>query len=211
MTRLMDIGLERLENMILDMASHAQNTIQMAIDAYINNENLSQQIFQRSEEERMLQDEISELSVEMLARYQPLASDLRFIKACMEVSYGFSRFERYAYDISQIMSIYGDISSCDKSSITKAGIQANEMIKLSIQAFKERNTAIARKIIIMDDIVDEIYSTFVKQSMKEDNTSTMCIVSITLILRYLERIADHATYIAESVIYVKTGERAVRK
>tara|TARA_B100001013_G_C24536839_1_gene413003 strand:+ start:217 stop:852 length:636 start_codon:yes stop_codon:yes gene_type:complete len=211
MTRLMDIGLERLENMILDMASHAQNTIQMAIDAYINNENLSQQIFQRSEEERMLQDEISELSVEMLARYQPLASDLRFIKACMEVSYGFSRFERYAYDISQIMSIYGDISSCDKSSITKAGIQANEMIKLSIQAFKERNTAIARKIIIMDDIVDEIYSTFVKQSMKEDNTSTMCIVSITLILRYLERIADHATYIAESVIYIKTGERSVRK
>lgn len=211
MTRLMDIGLERLENMILDMASHAQKTIQMAIDAYINNENLSQQIFQRSEEERMLQDEISELSVEMLARYQPLASDLRFIKACMEVSYGFSRFERYAYDISQIMSIYGDISSCDKSSITKAGIQANEMIKLSIQAFKERNTAIARKIIIMDDIVDEIYSTFVKQSMKEDNKSTMCIVSITLILRYLERIADHATYIAESVIYVKTGERAVRK
>ena len=211
MTRLMDIGLERLENMILDMASHAQNTIQMAIDAYINNENLSQQIFQRSEEERMLQDEISELSVEMLARYQPLASDLRFIKACMEVSYGFSRFERYAYDISQIMSIYGDISSCDKSSITKAGIQANEMIKLSIQAFKERNTAIARKIIIMDDIVDEIYSTFVKQSMKEDNKSTMCIVSITLILRYLERIADHATYIAESVIYIKTGERSVRK
>ena len=211
MTRLMDIGLERLENMILDMASHAQKTIQMAIDAYINNENLSQQIFQRSEEERMLQDEISELSVEMLARYQPLASDLRFIKACMEVSYGFSRFERYAYDISQIMSIYGDISSCDKSSITKAGIQANEMIKLSIQAFRERDIAIARKIIIMDDIVDEIYSTFVKQSMKEDNKNTMCIVSITLILRYLERIADHATYIAESVIYVKTGERAVRK
>ena len=211
MTRLMDIGLERLENMILDMASHAQNTIQMAIDAYINNENLSQQIFQRSEEERMLQDEISELSVEMLARYQPLASDLRFIKACMEVSYGFSRFERYAYDISQIMSIYGDISSCDKSSIKKAAVQANEMIKLSIKAFKERDIAIARKIIIMDDIVDEIYSTFVKQSMKEDNTSTMCIVSITLILRYLERIADHATYIAESVIYVKTGERAVRK
>ena len=56
MTRLMDIGLERLENMILDMASHAQKTIQMAIDAYINNENLSQQIFQRSEEERMLQE-----------------------------------------------------------------------------------------------------------------------------------------------------------
>ena len=211
MTRLMDIGLERLENMILDMASHAQKTIQMAIDAYINNENLSQQIFQRSEEERMLQDEISELSVEMLARYQPLASDLRFIKACMEVSYGFSRFERYAYDISQIMSIYGDISSCDKSSIKKAAVQANEMIKLSIKSFRERDTAIARKIIIMDDIVDEIYSTFVKQSMKEDDQNTMCIVSITLILRYLERIADHATYIAESVIYIKTGERAVRK
>src|SRR5207244_231396 len=90
MPRLMDIGLEKLRNMVLDMAELSQNTVSTAIDAYVQGRDLRERIFGWSEELRMLQDEVSELAVEIIARYQPVASDLRFIKSCMEVSYGFS-------------------------------------------------------------------------------------------------------------------------
>ncbi len=63
----------------------------------------------------------------------------------------------------------------------------------------------------MDDMVDNIYLDFVKKSAQTQEADVKCTVSGTLILRYLERIADHATYVGESVLYIVTGERAARK
>jgi phosphate transport system protein len=207
----MDIGLEKLRNMVLDMAELSQNTVSTAIDAYVQGRDLRDRIYQWSEQLRMLQDEVSELAVEIIARYQPVASDLRFIKSCMEVAYGFSRFGRYAHDISDVMGIFGDLSSCDKKPILEAGAQAKEMIALSIKAFTERNVELASRLKRMDDVVDGTYLDFVKKSAHEQDGDLKCVVSATLILRYLERIADHATYVAETVPYIVSGERAPRK
>lgn len=159
----------------------------------------------------MLQDEVSELAVEIIARYQPVASDLRFIKSCMEVAYGFSRFGRYAHDISDVVGIFGDLSNCDRRTIQEAGAQAKDMIALSIKAFTERNVELASRLKRMDDVVDNIYLDFVKKSASEREGNLKCVVSATLILRYLERIADHATYVGETVPYIVSGERAARK
>lgn len=211
MPRLMDIGLEKLRNMVLDMAELSQNTVTTAIDAFVQGRDLRDRIYGWSEELRMLQDEVSELSVEIIARYQPVASDLRFIKSCMEVAYGFSRFGRYAHDISDVIGIFGDLSSCDRRTIQQAGAQAKDMIQLSIKAFTERNVDLAAKLKKMDDVVDGIYLDFVKRSALEGEGNLKCVVSATLILRYLERIADHATYVGETVPYIVSGERSARK
>src|SRR5881628_2354412 len=191
MPRLMDIGLEKLRNMVLDMADLSQNTVSTSIDAFVQGRDLRDRIYSWSEELRMLQDEVSELAVELIARYQPVASDLRFIKSCMEVAYGFSRFGRYAHDISDVLGIFGDLSSCDRAAIQEAGAQAKQMK--------------------MDDVVDNIYLDFVKKSAQAPEGNLKCFVSGTLILRYLERIADHATYVGETVLYIVSGERAARK
>jgi phosphate transport system protein len=206
----MDTGLERLKNMILDMADHAQKTVSIAIDAYINNKDLKQKIFDSSEELRIHQEEASNLAVELIARYQPVASDLRFIKSCMEIAYDFSRFGRYAYDISLVLGLFGDLSMCDKTPVEKAGDKAKEMIKLSIKAFTERDITLAKKIRTMDDIVDKTYLEFVQKAAKANEADLKCVLAGTLILRYLERIADHATYVAGSVVYIVSGERAER-
>src|SRR3989441_6982606 len=76
MPRLMDIGLEKLRNMVLDMAELSQNTVSTSIDAFVQGRDLRDRIYSWSEELRMLQDEVSELAVELIARYQPVASDL---------------------------------------------------------------------------------------------------------------------------------------
>ena len=211
MARLMDLGLEKLRNMVLDMAELSENTVSTAIDAYVQGRDLRERIYNWSEELRMLQDEVSELAVEIIARYQPVASDLRFVKSCMEVAYGFSRFGRYAHDISDVFGIFGDLSTCDKTAIERVGSQAKEMIRLSIKAFTERNVEMASKLPKMDDVVDDAYLDFVKRSATSPDSDTKCMISGTLILRYLERIADHATYVGESVAYIVSGERAARK
>ncbi|SRR6266567_936483 len=211
MARLMDMGLDRLRSMILDMAGLSNNTVTTAIDAYEQGKDVRTTIFGWSEELRLLQDEVSELAVELIARYQPVASDLRFIKSCMEISYGFSRFGRYAHDIADVLGIFGDLSTCDKSMIHKAGDQAKTMVNLSIKAFTERNVELASKLNEMDDIVDNIYMDFVKKAAHNPGGDLKCTVSATLILRYLERIADHATYVGDSVLYIVSGERTARK
>ncbi len=211
MPRLMDIGLDRLRNMVLDMAELSQNTVTTAIDAYVQGRDLRDRIYSWSEELRMLQDEVSELAVEIIARYQPVATDLRFIKSCMEVAYGFSRFGRYAHDISDVVGIFGDLTTCDRQIVQDAGAQAKDMIALSIKAFTERNVELASKVDKMDDVVDNLYLDFVRKSAHVPDGNLKCVVYGTLILRYLERIADHATYVADTVGYIVSGERAVRK
>ena len=210
MVRLLDMGLDRLKNMILEMAKLSEETVSAAIEAYLKEKDLSKQIFQQSEQLRSLQDEVSELAVELLARYQPVASDLRFIKSCMEISYDFSRFGRYAYDISQVFGIFGNLSMCDKKDVQEASKQADEMIRLSIQAFTNRDAELGRRVAKMDDVVDEIYLNFAKKVINTPESNLKCSLSGTLILRYLERIADHATYVGESVSYILTGERNPR-
>src|SRR5438445_10966399 len=118
--------------MIIDMGNLSDSTVSMAIDAYVQGRDMRERIYDWSEELRMLQDEVSELAVELIARYQPVASDLRFIKSCMEVAYGFSRYGRYAHDISAVIGIFGDQESCDRQAVNDAGAQAKDMNRLSM-------------------------------------------------------------------------------
>jgi len=211
LVRLMDIGLERLRNMVLDMAKHSEELVAMAVDAYKQGKDLGRQSFDWSEQLRLLQDEVSELAVELMVRYQPVASDLRFVKSCMEIAYGFSRVGRYANDISRVLQIFGDLSTCDKTAVEQAGDHVKEIIRLSIQAFTERDVDLARKLREMDNVVDKIYLDSLRNAAQTSKTDIRCVVSATLIIRYLERIADHATYIGECVLYIVSGERSARK
>ena len=211
MPRLMDIGIEKLRNMIIDMGNLSDSTVSTAIDAYVQGRDMRERIYDWSEELRMLQDDVSELAVELIARYQPVASDLRFIKSCMEIAYGFSRFGRYAHDISDVFGVFGDLSACDKTPIQEAGEQTKNMIHLSIKAFNEKDVELANQVRKMDDLVDNIYLSFVKRAAHSTGIDLKCTVSGTLILRYLERIADHATYVGESVLCITSGERSPRK
>ena len=93
----------------MDMAKLSENSVFAAIESYKSGTAIKKHIFDRSEKLRILQDEVSDLAIELIARYQPVATDLRFIKSCMEISYGFSRFGRYAYDIVEVLETIGSI------------------------------------------------------------------------------------------------------
>jgi phosphate transport system protein len=219
LTRLLDLGLNRISNIIMDMANLSVRSVDTAIDSYEKGAGSEQQIFEWSEQLRVLQDEVAELAMELIARYQPVATDLRFIRSCMEISYGFSRFGRYAYDIMDIIGTMGSISHCDKSSVLEMANTAREMIHMSIKALQTQDKNAAEKLYEMDDTVDALYRKYLreiitptnKKEMKEMARDPRCYLSTLLILRYLERIADHACYIGDSVHYIATGTSSPRR
>ena len=208
----------------MDMAKLSENSVFTAIESYQESTLVKKQIFDWSEKLRVLQEEVSDLAIEMIARYQPVASDLRFIKSCMEISYGFSRFGRYSYDIVDVVETTGSISNCDKSAVLEMAITVRGMILLSLQALQSRDKNAAEKLYEMDDTVDLVYRRYLRKTItpsQEDeqqqknttgempNNNTIdnprCYISALLILRYLERISDHACYIGDSVHYIVTG------
>ncbi|MEM3538433.1 MAG: phosphate signaling complex protein PhoU [Nitrososphaerales archaeon] len=211
MVRLLDLGIEKLNNMILDMAELSAKAVTTAIQAYTEGKDVRKEIFEWSEKLRFIQDEVSELAVELIARYQPVASDLRFIKSSMEITYGLSRFGRYAYDITTVLSMFGDLSKCDHSTIINMADKVKVMIYKSIEAFIKRDVELARILPKMDNEVDNMYKEYVKRIIENKESNLKCSVSATLILRYLERIADHANSIGDKVIYIITGESTPRK
>jgi phosphate transport system protein len=195
----------------MEMALLSEKSVSAAIEAYVSGNVRTPEIRDWSEEIRQLQDDVSELSVDIIARYQPVASDLRFVKAGMEISYGFSRFGRYAYDIAQVLEICGDLSSCDKSRVELTSKTTKEMIRMSVEAFANRDVELARSVQKLDDFVDDKFRESVDAAVHGKNQEAKCAVSEVLIMRYLERISDHSSYIGDSVIYIVTGERTLRK
>ncbi len=199
----MDMGLDQLNSLLLEMAGLSQQAVSASIDAYSRGAK-GDEVRQMSHKLHALHRQVSDLSMEMIARYQPVASDLRFLKACLEISYGFFRYGRYALDIASVLDMFGDLSECDKTSVVATAEKTQEMIRMSVDAFARRDVGMARKIREMDDVVDESYRSNLRNTLQE-KADVKCSLSATLILRYLERIADHASYIGDSVEYITTG------
>ncbi len=197
------MGLDRLNSLLLEMSSISERAVAASIDAYIKGGG-GDGVREMGERLRTLHKQVSDLSMEVIARYQPVASDLRFLKSCFEVSYGFFRYGRYALDIVEVLEMFGNLNKCDHSYVIETAQKTQEMIRMSIDAFARRDVITARKIYAMDDIVDESYRANLSRMLHEKG-NLKCSLSATLILRYLERIADHATYIGESVDYIVTG------
>ncbi len=205
MPRLMDLGMDRLQNLLLEMGRLSEQTVASAIEAYHIGKSL-EDVNRWSIKLKQLDDQVSETSIELIARFQPVASDLRYIKACMEISYGFYRYGRYAHDIMEVLETFGDLTKCDPTVVEGAAGKTEEMIKLSVEAFAKQDVDLAMKITSMDDYVDDAYRDYIKKLMKSRKVDLRCALSQTLILRYLERIADHAVYIGKSVIFIVKGE-----
>lgn len=203
MPRLMDIGLDKLNTLLLEMATLSESAVSASIEAYSKG-GKGEDVRESSAQLQSLHRQVSDLSMEVIARFQPVASDLRFVKACFEISYGFYRFGRYALDIVEVLNIMGDLSKCDHKAVIDTARNTQQMIRMSVDAFARRDVELARRIRKMDDLVDESYREHVR-SVLGQKKDVRCTLSAALILRYLERISDHATYIGESVDYIVTG------
>jgi phosphate transport system protein len=152
--------------------------------------------------------EVENKAFELIAKYQPVASDLRIINSYMKIAYDFERYGRYAWDIS---FTHKKLSKNDKCAVPLDLMQGlaekvSEMVSKSVEALKQHDAELAKSLASTEKEVDELYFANLDQlsKMQGQNLRVMCNL---LVSRYLERIADHTTYVGEAVVYIVSGEK----
>lgn len=219
MTKLLDLGITRINELLKNMTSIAEITYVDAINAYKKDHILPKSSYKNSEKLRMLQEEITELATELIARYQPVATDLRFIKSSLEISYNISRFGRYSFDIVDLLQESGPLVDCDKSSVLEMSKSVMTIISICFNSILTQDTEALKELYELENNVDRQYKKFLRNIIQpqkvswennERKQSTYCHLTSLLILRYLERISDHACSIADSIKYIKTGKSSPR-
>jgi phosphate transport system protein len=214
---MLDLGIERTQDIIGEMSKISKICVSTVMESYTKGDVRKEEMLEFAETLRVLQKEVSDLAFELIARYQPVATDLRYIRSCLEVSYVLSRFGGYGYEIVEVLDMIGSIPECDKTVVTKAADVTSEMISLSVNALDVKSKQTSDKLYDMDDIVDHMYRDYLREivvAKKESQdiyADPRCVISALHILRYLERVADHACYIADSVSFIVTGKSNPRR
>jgi phosphate transport system protein len=152
--------------------------------------------------------EVENKAFELIVKYQPVASDLRIINSYMKIAYDFERYGRYAWDISFTHKKLTGLDKCASSSDLMQEIieKVCDMVSKSVQALKQNNGDMAKSLANTEKEVDELYFAYLDQ-LAETTAQNKCVMCNLLVSRFLERIADHTTYVGESIVYISTGEK----
>ena len=203
-------SLEGLKENLLIMAGLAEQAIQRAIEAYRVRDLSICDLVARSEVaiNRMERD-IDQAALDLLAMEQPMASDLRFILSVIKINADLERVGDAAKSISERVRSIDQLAAADLPvDIPRMATLAADMVRKSLQAFIEADAEMARTVLMMDDAVDAMNRAAYKaltRVMEEQSHLAPQALSALMISRSLERVADHATNIAEDVIFWVQG------
>jgi len=203
-------SLEDLKENLLVMAGLAEQSIQRAIEAYRVRDISICDLVTRSEVaiNRMERD-IDQAALDLLAMEQPMASDLRFILSVIRINADLERVGDAAKSISDRVRQMDQMPLVELPvDIPRMATLAGDMVRRSLQSFIEANAEQARAVLTMDDAVDAMnraaYKSLTKVMEEQSHLAPQALGAL-MISRSLERVADHATNIAEDVIYMVAG------
>ena len=208
MQRHFDQELKDLNKDILKMSALAEEAIYKSIEALKNRDAESaKKIIDNDAVVDTLELAVDEKCIDLIARYQPMARDLRFITTGMKINAELERIAGLAVNISQrVLEIVDKPILKPLIDIPKLTEIARKMVKDVIDAFLNSDEKLARKVIFSDSEADKlrnlIQKELVNDYMSKDPETVTRGVPLLLIARQLERICDHATNIAEDVIYM---------
>lgn len=203
--------LGKTKKMILTLGAMAEERVHLAIKAIRQKDaSIAQKIITSDYELDEMEVDIEEECLKILALYQPVAIDLRFLIAMIKINNDLERIGDEAVNIAQRVGI---IAKWDQPQTTfdysLMAEKTEQMLKMSLDALVNMDTDIAFKVSIFDDevdaIKDQVYD-HVKNAIDSRVDKGGYLINLLLISRHLERIADHATNIAEEVIYMIEGE-----
>ncbi|ABM80845.1 phosphate signaling complex PhoU family protein [Hyperthermus butylicus] len=153
-----------------------------------------------------LRSEVTDMATIAIARFQPVARDLRRLTSYLEAAYDLFRISRYAFEIARLYQLVPrECRRCSESIRVVLG-KAEEMLDMAYRALVEEDGGLAEKVSELDASVDEAYVEAVRRLGTVAHLSR-CEVAEMLLLRHVERIADHAVYIAAEAYYIATGHR----
>ncbi|MBT2734334.1 phosphate signaling complex protein PhoU [Bacillus sp. ISL-7] len=207
-----DNNLKELKDLLLKMAEKSEHAIQESMIALINQDmEKAKQVIDGDNEIDELEYEINDKALLLIARQSPVATDLRKINVALKVSSEVERFADIAVNIAKSTIHIGKEEHFKEIiDIPKMMEMALEMVSDSIKAYYSEDVTLAKKCAEKDDAVDKMFGSLIQELLSyipQNPNSTNQIIQLAFVCRFIERIADHSTNIAEQVIYLVTGNR----
>jgi len=203
--------LATLKQTLLTMGGLVEDQIHRVMRALIERDDaLAREVMDRDRRVNTLDVEVDEKCVELLALHQPAAGDLRFITTAMKIVTDLERIGDQAVNIAQrAIELNREPQLKPYIDLPRMAEKAARMVKESLDAFVNRDTALARQVCAEDAAVDALKEQVFRELltfMMEDARTIPRAIRLILISRFLERVADHATNIAEMVVYLVEGK-----
>ena len=203
-------NLDELKERLLVMAGMAEQAIQRSIEAYRTRDmSVCEQVFRNEPAINRLEREIDQMALDLLAMEQPMAIDLRFILSVIRINADLERVGDQAVNIAVRVREMDSFSNVDLPvDIPKLASLASGMVRQALQAFIEADAEMASEVLTLDDEVDRMNDaafTALTSLIKERPELAPQALNALIISRNLERVGDHATNVAEDVIFWVRG------
>ncbi|HXA93903.1 MAG TPA: phosphate signaling complex protein PhoU [Candidatus Dormibacteraeota bacterium] len=203
--------LEALKQTLLAMGGLVEDQIRRVMRALLERDDvMAQEVIERDRQVNTYDVEVDEQCVSLLALHQPAAGDLRFITTAMKIVTDLERIGDQAVNIAQrVLELNREPQLKPYIDLPRMAEKAQRMVKESLDAFVARDTALARQVCGEDSEVDLLKEQIFRELltfMMEDPRAIPRAIRLILISRFMERVADHATNIAEMVVYLVEGK-----
>ena len=204
-----DEQLFELNRELIEMGAMCEEVINLAMMALKTGDiELAKAIKEQGSSIDQIERDIESRCMKLLLHQQPVAKDLRLISAALKMITDMERIGDQAEDIAEIVVSLNGSAAYDHSLIDQMGFEVIRMVTNSVDAFVKKDVDLAQKVIEQDDTVDTYFLNAKKSIMgmiSEKSADGETVLDLLMISKYLERIGDHATNIAEWVIYAVTG------
>ena len=201
--------LRKLNISIINMGKMIEIAIESSMLALMGRDiQAAEQVAQNDETINDMERDIEAQCLKLLLQQQPMATDLRLITAALKMITDMERIGDHAVDVADLVLNVPDCKYGKMSEIVELSSEIIRMLHDAVQSYIEKDYNMAKNVIAHDDVIDGLYHTIkadLVQKIRETNEGET-ILDYLLIAKYIERIGDHATNIAEWVIYSITGE-----
>ena len=202
--------LKKLNSEIIRMGKSIEIAIESSMIALMGRDKLAAKTVRENDEAiDGLEREIEALCMKLLLQEQPMATDLRLITAALKMITDMERIGDHAVDVADLVLSVPDCKYGKMKEISEMAEEIIVMLHDAVQSYIEKDYNKAKNVIAHDDVIDGLYHAIKKdlvQKIRETNEGET-ILDYLLIAKYVERIGDHASHIAEWVIFSVTGER----
>lgn len=206
--------VDKLKKRILALSAEVENDVRMSVEAIEQrDENLARQVLKREYETNVMEVDVEEECLKILALHQPVAADLRYVIAVLKINQDLERIGDLAVHIAERgLFLCGQPPVNSPFRLGEMAEKSQAMLKKVLDAFVNMDEAAARDVCAADNEIDAInrdVARRVKEAVMQNPAQFETLLQIMHIARHLERIADHTTNIAEDLIYLIQG-RIVR-
>ena len=210
MRNKLDEQLKQLDNALIDMGAVVERAIAEAAKALVEQDTvLARKIISYDDEIDEKENAIESLCLKIILQQQPVARDLRLVSAALKITTDLERIGDHASDISELTLLLADTQYYrELEHIPQMAAATMKMVSQSIDAFVKKDLALAKQVIAADDAVDKLFDVVkneLVELIRENPANSDQAIDLIMVAKYLEKIGDHATNVAEWIVFFLTG------